>query len=131
MHICMLQNPTSTHALVLNDTRICSLELATPSMLEKLAYVSSVGCLTKVAADGIPLSSSPRRPARPLIWIYSPDVSQRKAPPSHLRAFVKATVLAGMLRPVEKVSVANNACSQGASNSQDDCMPFLCQLAKH
>ena len=50
----------------------------------------------------------PRRPARPLIWMYSPEVSQRKPPPSNLRAFVNTTVFAGMFRPVEKVSVANS-----------------------
>ena len=33
-----------------------------------------------------------------------------KAPPSYLRALVKTTVLAGMFRPVEKVSVANSTC---------------------
>jgi len=37
--------------------------------------------------------------------------SHLKAPPSNLRALVKTTVLAGMLRPVEKVSVANSTCS--------------------
>ena len=59
-------------------------------------------------AQSIPLSSSPRRPARPLIWMYSPDVSHRKPPPSNFLALVKTTVLAGMFRPVEKVSVANS-----------------------
>ena len=58
-----------------------------------------------------PRSSRPRRPARPLIWMYSPEVSQRKPPPSNLRALVNTTVLAGMLRPVEKVSVANSTCA--------------------
>ena len=58
-----------------------------------------------------PRSSRPRRPARPLIWMYSPEDTQRKPPPSNLRALVKTTVFAGMLSPVEKVSVANNTCS--------------------
>jgi len=43
--------------------------------------------------------------------MYSPLVSQRKPPPSNLRALVNTTVLAGMLSPVEKVSVANSACA--------------------
>ena len=42
--------------------------------------------------------------------MYSPDVSQRKPPPSNFRALVKTTVLAGMLSPVENVSVANSTC---------------------
>ena len=52
----------------------------------------------------------PLRPARPLIWMYSPGVIQRKVPPSYLRVWVKTTVRAGMLSPVEKVSVAKRAC---------------------
>ena len=42
----------------------------------------------------------------------SADVAYLKAPPSYLRAFVKTTVLAGMFRPVEKVSVAKSTCTQ-------------------
>jgi len=58
-----------------------------------------------------PRSSLPRRPARPLIWMYSPLATQRCCSPSHLRIAVNTTVLAGMLSPVEKVSVANSACA--------------------
>ena len=47
----------------------------------------------------LPLSSRPLLPALPLICIYSPDVTQRNAPPSNLRTLVNTTVLAGMLRP--------------------------------
>mmetsp|Transcript_4951 Transcript_4951/g.12057 ORF Transcript_4951/g.12057 Transcript_4951/m.12057 type:complete len:248 (-) Transcript_4951:669-1412(-) len=56
----------------------------------------------------VPRSSSPRRPARPLIWMYSPLDMFRKLYPSNLRTELKMTVRAGMLRPVEKVSVANS-----------------------
>jgi len=59
----------------------------------------------------------PRLPALPLIWMYSPEVIQRNPAPSNLRALVKTTVLAGMLRPVEKVSVANSACSSACAQS--------------
>lgn len=57
-----------------------------------------------------PLSSSPRRPARPDIWMYSPDVTHRNAPPSYFFTFVNTTVLAGMFRPVENVSAAHRRC---------------------
>lgn len=67
-------------------------------------------CTNLIIPRPLPLSSRPRRPARPLIWMYSPEVSQRKPPPSNFRALVNTTVLAGMLSPVEKVSVANRTC---------------------
>eukprot|EP00955_Chlamydomonas_euryale_P006502 68870-Chlamydomonas_euryale.AAC.1 len=56
----------------------------------------------------MPLSSRPRLPARPLIWMYSPERSQRRPPPSNFLADTNTTDLAGMFRPVEKVSVANS-----------------------
>ena len=55
-------------------------------------------------------------PGGPLAPLPSPCPStepHRKWPPSNLRARVKATVLAGMLRPVEKVSVANRTWGAG------------------
>ena len=58
----------------------------------------------------LPLASVPLRPARPLIWMYSPLAIHRCSCPSHLRMAVKMTVLAGMLMPIAKVSVANSAC---------------------
>ncbi len=54
-----------------------------------------------------PTESSPRRPARPVIWAYSPDESPLR-PCS--RIFVSrsiTTVRAGMLMPSANVSVAN------------------------
>jgi hypothetical protein len=38
--------------------------------------------------------------------MYSPEVIQRKSSPSNFLVEVKTTVLAGMLIPIEKVSVA-------------------------
>mmetsp|Transcript_109457 Transcript_109457/g.309356 ORF Transcript_109457/g.309356 Transcript_109457/m.309356 type:complete len:241 (+) Transcript_109457:1576-2298(+) len=59
-----------------------------------------------------PRSSLPRLPARPLIWMYSPDWSMRYSMPSHLRVFVKTTVFAGMLMPMAKVSVEKRTFSR-------------------
>jgi len=58
-----------------------------------------------------PSSSSPRRPARPVSWAYSPEVSvARPAPPNLLNRSI-TTVLAGMLMPSESVSVAKTTPS--------------------
>ena len=43
------------------------------------------------------------------------QIAYLKAPPSNLRALVKTTVLAGMLSPVEKVSVANSTCTHSSA----------------
>ena len=76
---------------------------------------------------GLPLSSRPRRPARPLIWMYSPEDTQRKPPPSNLRALVKTTVLAGMFRPVEKVSVAKSTCSSSKRSPSSGVLALTLQ----
>ena len=89
----------------------------------------------------IPLSSRPLRPARPLIWIYSPEdtfiqnillivinnkkhksilihstkvcaLTHLKSFPSNFLALVNNTVLAGIFRPIANVSVANKACEK-------------------
>lgn len=88
----------------------------------------------------LPLVSSPRRPARPLIWIYSPgeiildrlegkkmanskeyvnteNPNYLNAVPSHFFSLVKTTVFAGILTPIENVSVLNktltsDSCAQ-------------------
>mmetsp|Transcript_6351 Transcript_6351/g.22703 ORF Transcript_6351/g.22703 Transcript_6351/m.22703 type:complete len:226 (-) Transcript_6351:817-1494(-) len=60
----------------------------------------------------IPLSSSPLLPALPLIWMYSPEESHRNPPPSNFLGLTNTTVLAGMLSPVEKVSVAKRHLSR-------------------
>lgn len=58
----------------------------------------------------IPRLSIPRRPARPLICIYSPLEIHLNLSPSNLRTFVNTTVLAGIFKPMLKVSVANKHC---------------------
>jgi len=64
----------------------------------------------------IPRSSSPRRPARPLIWMNSPELRFRNSFPSHLRTAVNTTVLAGMLSPMLNVSVAKSTLSRPSWN---------------
>ena len=71
-----------------------------------LAVAGSI--LESIIRMTVPLSSRPRRPARPLICVYSPELIHRNAPPSNFLACVNTTVLAGMFSPVENVSVANS-----------------------
>ena len=54
-----------------------------------------------------PRLSIPRRPARPVSWVYSPGVSSSWRSPCHLVSRSMATVRAGMLMPSDSVSVAN------------------------
>lgn len=54
----------------------------------------------------VPLTSRPRRPARPAICVYSPGVRSRCLSPSCLRMPLKRTHRAGMLTPMAKVSCA-------------------------
>jgi hypothetical protein len=75
-------------------------------------YAAAFKTINSNQHQAAPLSSSPLLPARPLIWMYSPLRSHLKVPPSHFRARVKATDFAGMLRPVENVSVANSTLSR-------------------
>ena len=53
--------------------------------------------------------SIPRRPARPVNWVYSPGVIETCASPFHLVNFSRTTVLAGILIPSASVSVAKTA----------------------
>ena len=55
----------------------------------------------------IPRWSIPRRPARPLIWMYSPLDNHLNRSPSNFRTLVNTTVFAGMFKPILNVSVAN------------------------
>ena len=48
----------------------------------------------------------PRRPARPVSWVYSPDVMATRASPLNFSSFSSTTERAGMLTPRAKVSVA-------------------------
>ena len=54
----------------------------------------------------VPEVSLPLRPALPAICVYSPGVNDRNAIPSCFRVAAKTTVLAGILTPMAKVSVA-------------------------
>ena len=56
-----------------------------------------------------PSTSRPRRPARPVSWVYSPGVMSACVSPFHLSSFSITTVRAGMLMPSASVSVANTA----------------------
>ena len=53
-----------------------------------------------------PSTSRPRRPARPVSWVYSPGVMSACVSPFHLTSFSMTTVRAGMLMPSASVSVA-------------------------
>ena len=53
-----------------------------------------------------PSTSSPRRPARPVSWVYSPGVMSACVSPLNFTSFSMTTVRAGMLMPSASVSVA-------------------------
>ena len=54
----------------------------------------------------------PRRPARPVSWVYSPGVSISWWSPVNFVSFSMTTVRAGMLTPTASVSVANTDLDQ-------------------
>ena len=54
----------------------------------------------------------PRRPARPVSWVYSPGVMSACASPFHLPSFSSTTERAGMLMPSASVSVANTTLTR-------------------
>ena len=49
----------------------------------------------------------PRRPARPVSWVYSPGVRNSWRSPVNFESFSMTTERAGMLMPSARVSVAN------------------------
>ena len=51
----------------------------------------------------------PRRPARPVSWVYSPGVRNARASPVNFVSRSMTTERAGMLTPRARVSVANTA----------------------
>ena len=61
--------------------------------------------------------SMPRRPARPVSWVYSPGVTGTCASPLNLTSFSSTTVRAGMLMPSARVSVAKTAFTRPRTNS--------------
>jgi len=60
----------------------------------------------------LPSISIPRRPALPVNCVYSPGEIGAWLSPFHLINFSKNTVLAGILIPSAKVSVANTTLSK-------------------
>jgi hypothetical protein len=70
---------------------------------------STPGAQTTTAC---PSMSMPRRPARPVSWVYSPGVTSTCASPFHFTSRSRTTVRAGMLMPSASVSVANTALTR-------------------
>jgi hypothetical protein len=64
-----------------------------------------------------PSMSMPRRPARPVSWVYSPGVMSTWASPFHFDSRSITTVRAGMLMPRASVSVAKTTFTSPALNS--------------
>lgn len=82
-----------------------------------IAFADSGSIFSSIIKMVTPFLSSPLLPARPDIWMYSPPPIHRNTSPSNLRTEVNTTVLAGMLIPIEKVSVENRILSRPAWNS--------------
>ena len=64
----------------------------------------------------VPNGSFPRRPARPLICVYSPGAMTRSSTPSNFLNAVNTTHRAGMFSPIANVSVANSTLSRPSPN---------------
>ena len=64
-----------------------------------------------------PSMSRPRRPARPVSWVYSPGVRSAWVSPFHFESFSITTVRAGMLMPSARVSVAKTTLTRPSWNS--------------
>ena len=64
-----------------------------------------------------PSMSSPRRPARPVSWVYSPGVMSAWVSPFHFDSFSITTVRAGMLMPSASVSVAKTTLQSPRTKS--------------
>ena len=57
----------------------------------------------------------PRRPARPVSWVYSPGVRNSWRSPVNLVSFSMTTERAGMLIPSDSVSVAKTTLTRPAA----------------
>ena len=64
----------------------------------------------------------PRRPARPVSWVYSPGVMSAWVSPFHFDSFSMTTERAGMLMPSASVSVANTTLHQAAREQLLDAL---------
>ena len=59
----------------------------------------------------------PRRPARPVSWVYSPGVMSAWVSPLYLTSFSSTTDRAGMLMPRASVSVAKTTLIRPRTNA--------------
>ena len=59
----------------------------------------------------------PRRPARPVSWVYSPGVRNSWRSPVNFESFSMTTERAGMLMPSARVSVANTTFTRPAAKA--------------
>ena len=59
----------------------------------------------------------PRRPARPVSWVYSPGLRNSWRSPVNFDSFSMTTDRAGMLMPSASVSVANTTFTSPAVNA--------------
>ena len=75
---------------------------------------SRPGCHSTTAC---PSTSMPRRPARPVSWVYSPGVRSAWVSPFHFDSFSSTTLRAGMLMPSASVSVAKTTLHQAAGRT--------------
>ena len=73
--------------------------LASPAAIEL-----SICSFQRIRA--LPSISIPRLPALPVSWVYSPGETLTWLSPFHFTSFSKTTLLAGILIPRAKVSVA-------------------------
>ena len=64
------------------------------------------------STTALPRSSIPRRPARPVSWVYSPGVRRWWCSPVNFVSFSITTVRAGMLMPTARVSVAKTTLTR-------------------
>ncbi len=78
-------------------------------------------CRGSVSGDhtttACPSTSMPRRPARPVSWVYSPGVRSTCASPLYLTRRSSTTQRAGMLMPRARVSVAKTALTSPRTNN--------------
>ena len=75
-----------------------------------------------------PSTSMPRRPARPVSWVYSPGVMSAWVSPFHFESFSMTTERAGMLMPRASVSVAK---TDPAQPPQEQLLDALLERRQH
>lgn len=80
----------------------CGLLIIVKHHLCKRYEFLTSGRLSFATMITVPVGSSPRLPARPAIWVYSPGRISRKFLPSCFLMLENTTHLAGMLTPYDK-----------------------------